>query len=157
MKDLSQRGFSGSLSGDSFSYLYVDLMTNIQRSNKIQARPHCAGFSTDIVKVNAWVATSHIHAKVRQTRLEKIQLNTSTNHKECTPGASRLHNNVELLKEKLTSCGTDPLGARKARDIATAKELPEKVFENLIKVDKTGDAMYLSFVNEPLIKGKADF
>ena len=40
-------------------------------------------------------------------------------------------------------------------DIATGKGLPEKVVKNLVKVDQTGDEMYLSFINDCLIKGKA--
>ena len=72
--------------------------------------------------------------------------------------ARRLHNNnVELLKEKLKRHGTDPFGTGRASDIATGKELPEKVVKNLIKADKIGDEMYLSFVNERLIKEKANF
>ena len=50
-----------------------------------------------------------------------------------------------------------PFGAGNARYIATGKELPEKVVENLMKADKIGDEMYLSFGNERLIKEKADF
>ena len=41
------------------------------------------------------------------------------------------------------------------RDIATGKALPEKVVENFFKADKIGDEMYLSFLNDCLIKGKA--
>ena len=59
-------------------------------------------------------------SKVTQNLSEKIQLNTSTNHKECTPVALRLHNNnEELLKEKLESHGIDPFDAGKVRDITT--------------------------------------
>ena len=35
--------------------------------------------------------------------------------------------------------------------------LPEKVVENLIKADKIGNKIYSLFINECLIKGKADF
>ena len=43
------------------------------------------------------------------------------------------------------------------RDVAAEKELPEKVAENLIKADKIWVEMHLSFVNDCLIKTKADF
>ena len=109
MMDLAQRGFGGSISGDSFSCLHGDLIKGkFNRQPKSQAGLHCAGFSTDIAKVTTCVATSHVHTKFTQTLSEKIQLNTSTNHKECTPVAIRLHNkNGELLKEKLKSYGND--------------------------------------------------
>ena len=128
MMDLTQPGFGGSFSGDSFSCLHDDLITEILHGQtKMQAGPHCAGFSRDIAKVNTWVATSHIHTKVRQTLLDKIQLNTSTNHKECKPGVRRLHNkNVELLKEKLKSYGIDPFDSGKSKDVATGKSYWKK-------------------------------
>ena len=44
----------------------------------------------------------------------------------------------------------------KRLEIATGKELPEKVVENLIKTGEIGDGTYLLFVNEYLIKGKTD-
>ena len=43
------------------------------------------------------------------------------------------------------------------RDIATKKELPEEVAENLIKTDEIWDEMLVSFVNDCLVKGKTDF
>ena len=45
------------------------------------------------------------------------------------------------------------------RDIATGKELLEKVAENLIKKRQNlrWDALHLPFVNDCPIKGKADF
>ena len=72
--------------------------------------------------------------------------------------ARRLCNsNVDMIKKKVESYGTDLVGTRKARDIANGKELPEKVVENLIKTGKIGVDMYLPFVNESLIKEKLSF
>ena len=72
MVNLMQRGFGGSLSCDLFSCLHGVLITEIfNGQTKRQSSPHCAGFSTDIAKVNTWVATSHIHEKLRQTHSEK--------------------------------------------------------------------------------------
>ena len=72
--------------------------------------------------------------------------------------AKRLCNsNVDMIKEKVKSYGTDLVGTRKARDIANGKELPEKVVENLIKTGKIGVDMYLPFVNEIFIKEKLSF
>ena len=42
-------------------------------------------------------------------------------------------------------------------DIAFGKELPEKVAKILIKAYKIKDEMHLPFVNDCLIKRKADF
>ena len=52
MIDLTQRGFGGSLSGDLFSCLHGDLVTEIfNGQTKRQAGPHWTGFSTDIAKL----------------------------------------------------------------------------------------------------------
>ena len=51
--DLDERGFGGPLSGQPFTSLHGDLITEIfNGQTKRQAGPHAAGFSTDINKVN---------------------------------------------------------------------------------------------------------
>ena len=71
MINLMQCGFGDSLSGDLFSWLHGVITKMLNEQRKRQAGSHCARFSTDIAKVNSWVATSHIHEKVRQTFSEK--------------------------------------------------------------------------------------
>ena len=39
----------------------------LNKQTKRQVGSLCERFSTDIAKVNTWVATPHTHAKVRQT------------------------------------------------------------------------------------------
>ena len=129
MVNLMQRGFGGSLSCDLFSCLHGVLITEIfNGQTKRQSSPHCAGFSTDIAKVNTWLL--HLISMKNSGKLirKKIQLNTSTDHKECTAGARRLrNNNADFLKEKLlSSYQADPFGAGKTRDIATGKKITGK-------------------------------
>ena len=65
MADLDEQDFGGSVSGLPFTSLHEDLITEIFNVQKeCQAGPHAAGFSTDISKVNDWVRTAHIHAKL---------------------------------------------------------------------------------------------
>ena len=71
MVNLAQCGFGDSLSGYLFFCVHVIITNILNKQTKRQECPHCARFSTDIAKVNTWVATSHIHAKVRQHLLEK--------------------------------------------------------------------------------------
>ena len=124
MMDLARRGFGGLLSSDSFSCLNGDLIKEIfNGKTKRQVGPRCAEFSKNIAKVTTWVATSHFHATVTQNFSDKIQLNTITNHKECTPVAIKLHiNNEELLKENLKRYGTDPFETGKASNNTTGNE-----------------------------------
>ena len=69
--NLAQCGFGDSLSGYLFFCVHVIITNILNKQTKRQELPHCTRFSTDIAKVNTWVATSHIHAKVRQDLSEK--------------------------------------------------------------------------------------
>ena len=68
--NLTQRGFRNSFSGASFS-LPARYNKRYLRTKKKQACPHFARFSTDTAKVNTWVATSYIHAKLTQNLFGK--------------------------------------------------------------------------------------
>ena len=64
--ELSERGFGGSLSGEKFSEIHGDLITEIYNGEtKGTAGPFRSGYSTDLTTVNTWVKTSHIHAQIR--------------------------------------------------------------------------------------------
>ena len=97
MMNLTQLGFCDSFSGASFS-LPARYNKKYLEQTKRQTGPHFARFSTDIAKVNTWAATSYIHTTLRQNLLEKIQFNTSTDHKDCTLWFEMLQSNVKLLK-----------------------------------------------------------
>ena len=124
MANLDERGFGGSLSGLPSTSLHGDLIPKIfNGQTKCQAGPHAAGFSTDINKLNDWVRTAHIHEKLRCIFTNKIKLHTNSCHKECTPGARKLHvSNVKALKQQLRIYGCDPFAEVNARDITTEEK-----------------------------------
>ena len=157
--DLDERGFGGPLSGQPFTSLHGDLITEIfNGQTKCQAGPHAAGFSTGINKVNDWVRTAHIHAKFRCIFTEKIKLQTNSCHKECTLGARKLHvSNMKALKQQLQIYGCNPFAEVNARDITTGEELPKDIIENLLNAGSIGNEKYLSFVTERLVKGTKGF
>ena len=72
---------------------------------------------------------------------KKIKLQTNSCHKECTPGASKLHESyVKTLKQQLRIYGCDPFpGVVNARDITTGEELPKDIIENLLNADSIGN------------------
>ena len=75
---LDEIGLDGFLSGLPFSSLHGDLTTEIfNGQTKLQAGPHAAGVSTDINKVNNWVQTTHLHAKLQCTFTKKIAIKKS--------------------------------------------------------------------------------
>ena len=85
-------------------------------------------------------------------------MQTNSCHKECTPGARKLHvSNMKALKQQLQICGCDPFAEVNARDITTGEELPKDIIENLLNADSIGNEKYLSFVTERLAKGTKGF
>ena len=148
--DLDERGFGGFPSGLPFTSLHGDLITEIfNGQTKRQAGPHAAGFSTDLNKVNDWVRTAHIHAKLRCIFTNKIKLQTNSCRKECTPGARKLHvSNVKALKQQLRIYGCDPFAEVNARDNNRGEELPKDII-----ADSIGNEKYLNFVTGRLVKG----
>ena len=137
IKDLKERGFGGSISGEPFSTIHGDLITELfNGQTKRQAGPHSLGFSTNIESVNNWVNTAHINAKIRSVFAEKIRLATNSTHKECTPGSRKLHiDHVTALKQQLKKYGINPFAAGHAKDITTGEELSPELVKGLLEAD----------------------
>ena len=76
-----KRGIGGSLSGDKFSSIHGDLITEVfNGETKRQAGSHRSGFSTNVDAVNTWINTTHIDAKVRKKFNDTIRLATDSHH-----------------------------------------------------------------------------
>ena len=119
IKDLSERGFGCSITGQAFSNLHGDLITEIfNGQTKRQAGPHRTGVSMDIEQVNRWIKTSHIYAKLRLEVSKKISMATSSVHKESTPSGIKRHlSHVKALKDQLRSYGCNPFDGGNAKNI----------------------------------------
>ena len=77
-QELKIKGMSGSLTGDTFSAIHGDLMTELfNRETKGTSGPFRSGFSTDIDAVNTWVNTIHIHAMLRKGLHRLLHMKTS--------------------------------------------------------------------------------
>ena len=89
--------------------MYGDLLTEIfNDQTKRQAGPHSSSFSTNIDTVNDWVNTTLIHAQIRAVFSKKLQLTTSSQHKECTASSRRLYyDHVKALKHQWRQYGID--------------------------------------------------
>ena len=124
-QDLSELGFGGSITGDKFSAIHGDLHTELfNREAKGTAGPYRSGFSTNVNAVNTWIATSHIHSKLRVALKQQLFLKTSSVHKENTPGGKKLHQkHVDSLKRTLRGYGTNPFADAPAKSISTGEEL----------------------------------
>ena len=81
-EDLVKKGFGASITGQKFSTIHGDLITELfNKQTKGTAGPFRAGFSTDIEAVNRWVSTIHIHCKLREALREELLIKTSSTHK----------------------------------------------------------------------------
>ena len=99
IQDLKKNGFGGSISGEPFSSIHDDLITELfNKETKGTQGSMRAGFSTNCEAVNEWIATIHIHGKVREEFKKLLMLKTSSKHKELTNcGKMRHFNHVLIL------------------------------------------------------------
>ena len=153
-QDLKSRGFGCSMSGDVFSSIHGDLVTEIFNGvTKRQGGPHRGGYTKEVQAVNTWIKTSHIHAKVRTELKNKIHLKTSSVHKESTTSGKNVFlNHVQSLKAKLLEYEMDPFQNRHARDLMTGKELDNDIIQGLLDAPQTGvQDCFRQFVNNHLL------
>ena len=94
--DLLANGFGGSLSGQAFSTIHGDLITEttINKETKVRGGPMRGGFSTSEETNDAFIKTSHLMAKIRSALKEKLNVLTTSVHKEVTPGARLRHDRI---------------------------------------------------------------
>ena len=157
--DLKLRGFGGSLSGAKFSNIHGDMITEVfNGETKRNAGPFRAGFRTSPSNTNTWIKTTHIHAKLQLALREKINISTSSVHKEQTPSGKKMHvAHVNALKDKLTSYQIDPFADGPARHLTTGSEIDKKVIAGLLNAPLLGNDKYLQFIDERLVKETVDF
>ena len=158
-KELSERGFGCSITGQNFSTLHGDLITEIfNGQTKRQAGPHRTGLSMDIDQTNRWIKTVHIYAKLRMEVTQKIGSATSAVHKETTPSAIKQHlSHVESLKQQLTKYGCNPFSDSNAKNITTGAEIDTNIIAGLLSAPDVGNEKFLTFARERLVLGTVNF
>ena len=148
-----------SITGESFSSIHGDLVTELfNRETKGTSGPFRSGFSTNIEAVNTWVNTIYIHGMLRVALRKELQIKTSSKHKELTRSGKKMHSShVSALKSKLRSYGIDHFSARLPRCITTGEQIMSSVSQDMLSASITGNDLFLSFVDERLIKGTKSF
>ena len=90
--DLMERGFEASITGQKFSSIHGDLITELfNKQTKGTSAPFRSGFSTDFEAVNRWISTIHIHCKLREALRKELVIKTSSTHKESNYGSRKTH------------------------------------------------------------------
>ena len=86
-QDLKVRGFRANYTGSKFATVHGDLVTEyFNRGTKGTAGPFRLGYSNNVDLVNNRVGTVQIHAKLRMAMREKLNIKTSSTHKEVKVG-----------------------------------------------------------------------
>ena len=150
--DLLQNGFGGSISGEPFSTVHGDLITEttINREVKTRGGPMQGGFSTDITAVDTFMKTSHIIANLRVKLKERLKVFTKSSHNETSKGARKKHDVMtQRLVSKLDSY-FDPFLAGPARHFKTGIQIDQAVINGLLSSTQLGNGMFQEFVETRL-------
>ena len=129
--DLKVNGFGGSLSGKPFSTIHGDLIieTTVNREVKVKGGPMQGGYSTSEQAADALIKTRHLIAKLRATIKERLDILTSSPHKELTIGARRRHEEtIEALVSHLGKYAKPFLNGS-ARHMKSGTEIDRSVVE----------------------------
>ena len=142
--DLSQNGFGGSLSGEPFSTIHGDLITEttINREVKVRGGPMQGGYSTNEKATDTFVKTSHIMAKLRATLKERLNILTPSFHKETTTGARKQHENMVHDLALQLDRYFDPFLNGPARHMKTGVEIDCNVVRGLMSSAEAGEQKY---------------
>ena len=150
--ELKENGFGGSLTGGSFSTVHGDFITEVtvNREVKVRGCPMQGGFSTSLKAEDAFVKTSHLMAKLRTALKDKLNVMTTSTHKETTQGAKKEHEKtVQALVDQMSKY-MDPFGPGVARNFKTGVAIDRAVVEGLLHSTETGETLLVRFVQERL-------
>eukprot|EP00794_Sanderia_malayensis_P006502 gene6502-7247_t len=156
--DLSIYGPGISLSGERFSSIAGDLVTEVgpNRESKIRGGPMRGGYSTSPEAVDTFYKNSHKLAKLRKIVNDQFLVKTSTAHSETTAGAKSKHEKqVTAMVEKLKTYPNPFSGP--ARLISSGIELQPVTVEGLLQARSIGEEMHNAFYSDRLISCNVDF
>ena len=157
-EDLSLYGPGVSLSGNVFSSIPGDLVTEIgpNRESKIRGGPMRGGYSKSPENVDEFYKNSHKLAKLRRHVKDRFLIKTSSGHNETSSGAKARHEKqVSSLIEKLQTYHTPFEGP--ARNISTGIELDTAIVQGLIGVRSVGEEMHRIFYTDRVLSNTVDF
>ena len=143
-------GFGESMSGESFSIIHGDLITEatINREVKVRGWPIRGGYSTSEKTTDTFIKTSHIMTTLRSKLKEKLAYLTSSAHKEITAGCRTQHDNVvKYLTNQLREYFSPFIDAP-VRHFKTGVEIEPDVIKGFLNSQETGEESYKAFINK---------
>ena len=137
--DLVQSRFGGSMSGEPFSRIHGDLITKtkINRELKVRGGPMHDGYSTSEQTTDTFIKTSHIMAKLIATLKERLDILTSSTHKEI---------NIEQGLVRQLDKYLDPFLIDFARHMKTGVEIDHNIVRGLLSSMEAGEKCSRDFL-----------
>ena len=156
MIDLRSNGFGASITGEAFSAIHGDLVTELfNKECKSATGPFRRGFSTTSKSVNVWVRTIHIQSMLLRSYMNFIGEKTKLTHKELTPGGKELHEkHVKDLQTMLRNYGIDPFSNEPPRCFVTGEEIAGDIVSDVLAAPAIGNIKYKTFAKERLYSRK---
>ena len=156
--DLAKYGPGVSLSGQAFSSIPDDLVTEIgpNRESKTRGGPMRGGYSTSPEAVDTFYKNSHKVAKLRLLTKERLRIKTQNVHSETKSGAkSRHEKQVISLVEKLCTYSNPFEGP--AHTLATGVQIAPEIVTGLLTARSTGEEMHRKFYSDRLLSPEIDY
>ena len=149
-EDLLANGFGGSLSGEPFSTIHGDPITEttINWEGKVRGGPMHGGYSISEEPIDAFIKTSHIMVTIRSKLKEKLAYVTSSAHEEITPGSKIQHDNVVKDLNNQQRDHFNPFIDAPLRHFTTVVEIERDVIKDSLNSWKIGEESYETFINE---------
>ena len=145
-----------SLSGRKFSTIPGDLVTEVtvNREVKIRGGPMRGGYSTSEEAVDDFVLNTHSLAKLRRALKDKMNMKTSSQHKEFSQGQKRLHE--QYIMQLINNIHSDPFHGL-ARNMISGLEITPKIIDSLLGATATGEKRKTEFVTDRVFSRKTSF
>ena len=140
-EDLVENGFGGSKTGQNFSTIHGDLITEttINREVKVRGGPMRGGFSTSERANDVFIKTSHLMAAIRRKVEEKLSYITSRAHKEVSAGSRMKHDyTIRDLTNQLEQF-FDPFVDGPARHFKSGLQINEDIINGILKSQADGE------------------
>ena len=155
-EQLKQYGMGASLSGRKFSTIPGDLVTEVtvNREVKVRGGPMRGGYSTSGETVDDFVLNTHSIAKLRRALKNKMNMKTSSQHKEFSHGQKKLHE--QYVTQLLSNIHTDPFHGT-ARNLVSGLEIKSKLIDSLLGANEVGESRKSEFVQNQVFSRNKSF
>ena len=152
-RELTLNGFGGSLSGQPFSTKHGDLIIErtINREVKVRGGPMQGGYSTSLSAMNKFVKNTHHLAKLRAALRRKLNVLTSSKHKETTSSGKRIHENTITQMVRQLRRYLNPFDDGPVRNFKTGAIIDDKIVHGLLNSTELGEKLLQEFIKNRLL------